>query len=118
MKRKDADDLSALAVLFRERRKPVAPGLPDDDDQDPPGVHHGHARPPRSAEIVPFRLRYRQPDYAGQGRWSTRQVAGSAQEASVRARSRGREVPSKISLKMGQMALEMPKNPTISLTTL
>lgn len=50
MNRKDADDLRTLADMLRARRAV----LPDDDDQDPPGVHHGHARPPRSAEIIPF----------------------------------------------------------------
>jgi hypothetical protein len=42
MTRKDADDLRALADLFRQRRRSVVI-IADDDDQDPVGVHHGHS---------------------------------------------------------------------------
>jgi hypothetical protein len=56
MTRKDADDLRALADLFRQRRRSVVI-IADDDDQDPVGVHHGHSRRPRvrCCLLLPYR---------------------------------------------------------------
>lgn len=54
MRPEDAESLRALADLFRSRRASRTIAILDDDDQDPPGVHHGHSRRPRSAEIIPF----------------------------------------------------------------
>jgi hypothetical protein len=53
MTRKDADDLRALADLFRERRRTVAI-IADNDDQGPVGVHHRHSRRPRVAAVYCF----------------------------------------------------------------
>jgi hypothetical protein len=53
MTRKDADDLRALADLFRQRRRSLVI-IADDDDQDPVGVHHGHSPRPRVAAVYCF----------------------------------------------------------------
>lgn len=44
-------------IAARMRARTVA--ILDDDDQDPAGVHHGHSRRPRTAQIIPFPLHRR-----------------------------------------------------------
>jgi hypothetical protein len=53
MTRKDADDLRALADLFRERRR-MSAIMADNDDRDPVGVHHGYSRRPCVAAVYRF----------------------------------------------------------------
>jgi hypothetical protein len=48
----DHDALHALVELFRARRNPRTVAIIDDYDEDDANAHHGHIRPPRSADIV------------------------------------------------------------------
>jgi hypothetical protein len=49
------DDEKRALIARLHARRTVA--ILDDDDQDPPGVHHGHAgrQSRRSADVIPFR---------------------------------------------------------------